>query len=174
MTYHYINLTNGIEAIKTLPPNTNFRFCRIQSTVCEQHLWDKLLLELSDDLLLNLALGHTCIIYDYGARKTVPRSIHTGVEFIRYVLNRRWFNRCCSPTIQRNDHTSVKVDHLFDHYYRNLSKNAKHKIDYFKHYLSTDTINLQTKTDATVHDGDYAYYRNILQERSKNACQNRP
>lgn len=164
---HYINLTNGIEAIPTLPPSIDYRFIRIQSTICEQHLWNKLLLELNDDLLMNLALGKTCIVYDYGARKPVPRSIYTGLEFIKYVLHRRWLCDEYKPIIRRNSHTKINCKHEFDHYYRNLSKNAKKKIDYYIPYLNTNDIKLYATTSSTKHDGDKAYYRSILLKESQ-------
>lgn len=165
--FHYINLTNGIEAIPTLPSN-DYRFIRIQSTVCEQHLWDKLLLELSDDLLMNLALGYECIIYDYGAGKPVPKAVYQGLEFIRYVLHRRWLKMEYQPVIQRNKHTEINCWREFDHYYRNLSKKAKKKIDYFLPYLNTDEIQLSSVTDRTEHDGDKVYYNQILQTAVEN------
>lgn len=164
--FHYINLTNGIDAIPTLP-SPDYRFVRIQSTVCEQHLWDKLLLELSEDLLMNLALGHPCIIYDFGARKPVPKSIYQGLEFIRYVLYRRWLHETYHPVIRRNNDTEVKCDDIFDHYYRNLSRPAKRKIDYFLPYLDTDKIYLAAKADETEYDGDKAHYRDILITHSR-------
>lgn len=165
-TFHYINLTNGIEAIPELPePIQNrheFRFLRIQSTVCEQHLWNKLLLELSDDLLMNLALGHTCIIYDYGARKPIPKAIYLGVAFIRYVLARRWLAIIPEAVIERKDGKDITCNKIFDHYYRNLSRPAKRKIDYFLPYLHTDAILLYAATNETVHDNEKDYYRAIL------------
>lgn len=160
---HYINLTNGIEAIPSIPSD-DYRFIRIQSTVCEQHLWDKLLLELSDDLLMNLALGNECIIYDYGAGKPVPKAVYQGLEFIRYVLYRRWLDIEYPPIIRRNNHTNVNCQREFEHYYRNLPKKAKKKIDYFLPYLNTDQIRLSSVTAATVHDGDKPYYNRILQK----------
>lgn len=164
--FHYINLTNGIDAIPTLP-SSDYRFVRIQSTVCEQHLWDKLLLELSDDLLMNLALGHPCIIYDFGAGKPVPKSVYQGLEFIRYVLYRRWLHETYHPVIRRHNYTEVNCDHIFDHYYRNLSRPAKRKIDYFRSYLDTDKIYLTAKTDRTAYDGDKIHYRDILIANSR-------
>lgn len=159
--FHYINLTNGIEAIPSLPSG-DYRFIRIQSTVCENHLWDKLILELSDDLLMNLAMGNTCIVYDYGARKPVPKAVYLGLELIRYILNRRWLDVEICPEIRRNGYTVINCSREFDHYYRNLSRNAKRKLDYFRPYLSTDEIRLSAVTESTEHDGDKEYYNGIL------------
>ena len=76
IVHNYINLTNGVEAISTL--QGDYRFIRIQSTVCEQKLWDRLIQDLDYDFLMNLALGHKCIVYDFGARKPIPRAVYQG------------------------------------------------------------------------------------------------
>lgn len=94
---NYINLTNGIEAIPIL--SEGYHFIRIQSTQCEQKHWDRVIQELDYDFLINAALGNECVIYDYGARKPNARAMYQGVEFIKYVLHRRWlgariFDRC--------------------------------------------------------------------------------
>ena len=72
MKFNYINLTNGIEAIPRL--SGNYKFIRIQSTICEQKLWDKLIQELDYDFLMNLALGNECIVYDFWSKKTYSKS----------------------------------------------------------------------------------------------------
>lgn len=60
--HNYINLTNGVEAIPMLEFwNEDYRFIRIQSTICEQKNWDRLIQDLDYDFLMNLALGHKCI-----------------------------------------------------------------------------------------------------------------
>lgn len=91
MIKNYVNLTNGIEALQQYKL-AHYAFIRIQSTACEQHSWDKILQDLDYDFLMNVALGNECVIYDYGTRKPVPRAIYQGVEFIKYVLNRFWYN----------------------------------------------------------------------------------
>ena len=65
MDKHFINLTNGIEAIPFLD---NYEFVRIPSTYCEAKAWDKLMLSLDSNFLMNLAVGNTCIIYDYSQK----------------------------------------------------------------------------------------------------------
>lgn len=47
ITHNYINLTNGVEAIPMLKFwNEDYRFIRIQSTICEQKNWDRLIQDL--------------------------------------------------------------------------------------------------------------------------------
>ena len=43
-------------------------FARLTSTSCEQQLFEKLVCELDPDLLMSLALGRTCLLYDFGSR----------------------------------------------------------------------------------------------------------
>lgn len=49
-TKRYVNLTNGIEAISQLNLS-DYSFIRIQSTICEQKLWDRLIQDLDYDSL---------------------------------------------------------------------------------------------------------------------------
>lgn len=94
---HYINLTNGLEALTTLhalrlPP----RVTRIQSTHCEQQHLEQLCLGLGPDLLLHLATGHCCLVWDLGSRnkkRGVPRALWYGLEFIRYTLALAWYDQ---------------------------------------------------------------------------------
>lgn len=83
-TKRYVNLTNGIEAISQLNLS-DYSFIRIQSTICEQKLWDRLIQDLDYDFLMNVALGNKCVVYDYGANKPIPRAIYQGLEFINRV-----------------------------------------------------------------------------------------
>ena len=76
---HFINLSNGIKAI-TDYNLSDYRFIRLQSTTCEQKRWEEILLTISDDFLISLALGYHCIVYDYGANKNVPRDVWQGLK----------------------------------------------------------------------------------------------
>ena len=106
IVHNYINLTNGVEAIPKL--QGDYRFIRIQSTVCEQKLWDRLIQDLDYDFLMNLALGHKCIVYDFGARKPIPRAVYQGLEFIKYVLHRRWLNKEYITNVNRSKNKERK------------------------------------------------------------------
>jgi len=58
---HFINLTNGVEALPTLTAlQLTYSFVRLPSTDCEQQNWEQLLLSLDANLLTMLALGHRC------------------------------------------------------------------------------------------------------------------
>ena len=152
----YINLTNGIEAI---PHVDDYRFIRIQSTACEQKRWDFILQDLDTDLLMNLALGHKCVVYDYG-HNGVPRALWQGVEFVRYVLSRRWLNQLIMPVMRGGQ----GVGDYFDGEYCRLLERTFRKLDYFKHFLQADKIDLWTVGQRTEHDGQYGWYRDIVRD----------
>jgi len=161
MRINYINLTNGIESLPALPDG--FRFIRIQSTLCEQKNWDRIIQDLDYDFLLNVAIGNECIIYDYGARKPVPRAVYQGIEFLKYVLHKRWLNEEYLTDCNRGKDKHIRKDcnSYFEACYRNLEKITKKKLDYFKPYV-VGKIKIKTVTDATVHDGDKGFYKEIL------------
>lgn len=53
MVNYYLNLTNGIEFLDRPDFNIKeYKFVRIQSTACEKHLWDKILMDLDYNFLL--------------------------------------------------------------------------------------------------------------------------
>jgi len=95
---HFINLTNGIEALpymESLISKEEVRFTRIQSSHCESGAYDKLLSSLDTELLFSLACGRDCYIYDFASRnKTcgVSRALFLGVEFIKWSLAYLWFS----------------------------------------------------------------------------------
>lgn len=161
MRINYINLTNGIESLLILP--SGYRFIRIQSTICEQKNWDRLIQDLDYDFLLNVALGNECVIYDYGARKPIPRAVYQGLEFLKYVLHKRWLNEEYLTDCNRSNGAHVRKDcnSYFESCYRNLEDRTKKKLDYFKPYV-VGRISIVAVTDATMHDGDKEFYREIL------------
>lgn len=161
MRIDYINLTNGIESLPMNPDG--FRFIRIQSTMCEQKNWDRLIQDLDYDFLLNAAIGNECAVYDYGARKPISRAVYQGIEFIKYALHKRWLNEEYLTDCNRNNAEHIRKDcnSYFESCYRNLGDRTKKKLDYFKPYVVGE-INIVTVTDATIHDGDKQFYRNIL------------
>lgn len=159
---HYINLTNGIEALAGLPQN-NVHFIRIQSTLCEQHRWDQILQELDYDFLMNAALGNHLIVHDFGAGKPIPRAVYKGVEWIKYVLYRRWLGQAYHTRINRTpcEEPARNCDSYFDSCYRAMEKRTKRKLDYFKPFVAGN-INITAVTAQTRHDGDKLYFRSVL------------
>ncbi len=162
MIFNYINLTNGIEAIPKL--SGGYKFIRIQSTICEQKLWDRLIQELDYDFLMNLALGNECVVYDFGARKPISRAIYQGVEFVKYVLYLRWLKKEYISNVNRSKNSERKnnCNDYFDKCYQKLEDRTKKKLDYFLSYINTKEIRLTCVTECTQHDGDKRFYKNVL------------
>lgn len=155
---HYLNLTNGIEILNDFQL-INFRFMRIQSTACEQKRWDFILRDLDYDFLMNLALGNPVIIYDFSAKKAVPRSVYQGVEWIRYILNRVWFDRETTAYVKNHDCTDY-----FREKYKEIDKSTFIKLKYFKKFLHTNKLNIYVYTKQTKHDGDFDYFNLVLEK----------
>lgn len=154
---HFVNLTNGIEAVPNI--TEPYAFIRIQSTACEQKRWDFVLQELDYTFLLALASGEVCAIYDYGANKPVPRALYQGVEWVRYALTRRWLGVEVTPYIRGH-----QVLRYFRECYAALDRRTFAKIDYVRKFLNTDELRIDVRTGSTEHDGNYEYYARILRE----------
>ena len=150
----YLNLTNGIEALRyTASPQ---RFIRIQSTACEQKRWDFILQDLDYDFLLSLALGRRCAIYDFGHTGT-PRALWQGVEWIKYALTRNWLKAEYKPIVRGHNASGYFADQ-----YANLEARTLSKLKYFRKFVQTETIDLEVIAAPTTHDGQYAYYAELL------------
>jgi hypothetical protein len=143
VTKHYVNLSQGLRAILQYDLK-DYRYIRIQSTWCEQKRWADVLMVLSDDFLMNVALGHECIVYDYGARKKVPRSVWQGLEWIKFVLYKIWYNKVYEVKGRLNKSTQQ----YFDEQYNLLSKKVKNKIKYYKKF-TVGVIRIRSKTEVT-------------------------
>ena len=152
---NFVNLTNGIEAIPHI--EGEYAFIRIQSTACEQKRWDYVLQDLDYTFLMALALGQEVVVYDFGARKDVPRAVYQGLSLVRYVLNRRWLGIDATPFVRGHN-----VHRYFDEVYRGLDGRTFKKLDYFRKFLRTDRLNLVEVTAATDRDSQYEWYREVL------------
>lgn len=157
----FLNLTNGIEALElhNLSPE-DVSFIRIQSSHCESHQYETILNECDHNFLLYLALGYHCIVYDFGARAESPKALHTGMEWIKYVLYRRWFGRDYTPVIKGKN-----VSDYFLEQYRAITYKTKQRLDYYKKLLATEEIYLETVPGNTTHDNNMEYYKEILHEK---------
>lgn len=155
---HYVNLTNGIEDISILE---KCRFIRIQSTHLEQNHFEEVLMDLDNDLLMNLALGNKCIIHDKASRGgKLSRAVWYGIPWIRYALERAWFDKVPETVLVKSFNNAK----YFDQLYRSLSASAKRKLKYYKKFLFCDHVEIGYVCDRTIHDGDHNYYRQILEE----------
>jgi hypothetical protein len=151
---HYINLTAGIEAV---PENPEFRFVRIQSTHCEQKLWDEVFMSAGADLLMNLALGNKCVVHDRSAGGGMSRAQWQGLELLSYVLSVRWFGREDDPCFR--GHVDRKYARKV---YSELSTRTVKYLDYFKQFLMTGRVRLEVDGGLAGHKDKKAFYRAVL------------
>ncbi len=140
MKRHFINLTNGLEWKDELP---NFSFVRIESTAIEKSDWDRILRDLDANLLMSLALGHECHVYDCGTNRIVSKTISVGVPFIRDFLHKFWI-----------DCDNFEARTL-------LKRELKRKLLYYRRYLDTTEIRLFGHSRKTTNDGNKVYYREL-------------
>ena len=152
---HFINLTNGIQAIQDYRL-TDYRFIRIQSTACEQKRWEEILNTLSDDFMIFAALGNHCVVYDYGANKTIPRAVWQGLEWIKFALLNRWHDITYLPQGR-----AKSCGAYFTEIFASLDKKTKARLDYFGKYVS-GPLQISAKTAATDKDSNYSWYVDVL------------
>jgi len=152
----YLNLTNGLEYLAG-EKLSKYKVIRIQSTSCEQKRWDSILAELDYNFLFDLAIGKKCIVVDYSSKKDKPRAIYQGLEWIKYVINRIWFNREIIPYVR-----GTNVTKYFRQCYRAISKSTRKKIKYFRKFLLTDEIKIEVICQRTNNDNNIDFYKSIL------------
>jgi len=159
-TIYFINLTNGLVYYPDVR-DSEHAFIRIQSTACEQKRWEFILNDLDGNLLVNLALGNRCIICDSGKRG-VTRAQWQGVEWIRYALNRAWYNRQTEVNARRHN-----VTKYFSDVYASLDKKTIRRLKYYGKFLHTTSPNLEIMNRITNQDGDSGYFKELLWEHMK-------
>lgn len=153
MTRHFINLTNGLEFLPKIGVE-GVRYIRIQSTVCEQKDYDRLIMDLDNGFLFELAVGSWCVVYDTG-KKGETRAVWQGLEFVRYCLCLIWFEKEICPAIFISD---------FRKRLEGLGRKSYNKLKYFRKFLLTDCIKLSVETRVTDKDGDYSYWKEVVRK----------
>jgi len=160
--YPFINLSNGIEALDRYDlAFDDVHFLRIQSTACEQKRWGPIIDDLSPDFLMLAALGKTIVVYDFGANKETPRAIWQGLEWVKFVLWRRWHIINYEPAGRAHS-----MHEYFRHQYRQLDRKTKAKLDYYATFCEGNTLDIRSVTGSTIHDGDIDYQRRIIRTAS--------
>lgn len=147
---NWINLTNGLQAIRDYRL-TEYSVMRLQSTHCEQKRWDYVLASVPDEFLFRLALGDECRVYDYGARKAVPRAVWQGLEWVRYAVTRRWTGEEVAPQGR-----AKTMGPYFSEQYARLTDREKARLDYFGG-MAIGAPRISSVTAPTTHDGDKAW-----------------
>jgi len=146
---HFINLTNGIEIIPKLYIR-DINFIRIQSTTLECKNWYKFFMDIDHNLLMYLALGFKCIIYDYGCKRPNSKTIYMGIPILEYCINKYWFN---------NEMEFVMVGRSFS----NQKQYIEEEI-YKRYFLYHDERLLNSKIDISIK---YKYYRRFIKDINK-------
>ena len=133
-------------------------------------------MDLDHNLLMNLAIGNKCVIYDCGTNRKFSKTIYLGVPLIRYVLNRRWFGldetayRLSRDGKHKFDETKYFSDiyeSLFVHNQNKHKGRLKVKLDYYKKFLLTDQVHLSGVSMSTSMDGQYQYFKNKVKENDR-------
>lgn len=68
----------------------SLRFTRVQSTMCEQKLWDAVIMSLGPDLYWHLAQGSEVIVHDKSERDRETRACWQGLRLIRRACETVW------------------------------------------------------------------------------------
>lgn len=159
MTYHYLNLTNGLEyLLDLLTQDVQVSFLRITSTAIEKGDWYGLFMDLDHNLLARLAAGHRCIVYDCGCQRETSKVVAVGVPVIRECLEKYWLGRDIS-----GDRASEVYRKVF-HYSGNAEHAARihRKLGYYRKILCAERVALAGVSSPTANDGNWGYFRGIL------------
>lgn len=172
MRHHFINLTNGLEAIDDiLITNESWSFCRIRSTTIEKHNWWSLFnIDIDNNLLMRLALGYECIIHDRGTNRPLSKTIFYAIPLITYVLEKTWFE--INPenvyALGKNGGKGLNLIKEFSLLYDEIiqGKNEKSaitrkRLNYYKQYTKNNKVNLIGYSKSTKNDGNYEYMKTI-------------
>jgi len=152
---NWVNLTNGLQAIRDYNL-TEYSVMRLQSTHCEQKRWGDVLASVPDEFLFRLALGDECRVFDYGARKAVPRAVWQGLEWVRYAVTRRWTGKMLAPGGR-----AKMMGPYFAELYAKLTSKEKARLDYFGG-MATGAPRISSVATVTTHDGDKSWLRGCI------------
>jgi len=144
----FYNLTTGLEGVRLLNCP---RFVRIQSSHIESKKWDRILEQLSDELLFYLAIGYRCYIIEGTKESSSSKVIRIAIPMIRYILNRIWLKKIIK--IPRMD------PEYLDKIYKGIPEVVRTKLKYFRKFLLADEIRLSGIAVKAYHDGEYEWYR---------------
>lgn len=164
--HHFVNLTNGIGVLPSLPFDAQFLY--IRSTTIERKDWLTLFGDLDHNFLMSLALGRRCVVYDMGTNRPSSKVIYYGIPLIRYALNRLWYG-LNPPVVLAGRGKGVDVRVCFEGIYSwlfiqgdALRGVVKKKLNYYRHFLGAAAVDLVGVSWATARDGDRDYHRRVL------------
>lgn len=165
---HYINLTNGIEALGSLPASEPWSFIRLQSTTIERQDWLKLFgSDLDHDFFMHLALGFHCILHDRGTRRKNSKTVYYGVPLVRYILNRCWYG--LTPEVALFGRGGMNGAGHFDAIYCSIFEHkgpetgaVKRRLNYYRRFTTGPQVHLEGSSEATEHDSDVGFYVDLV------------
>lgn len=159
----WLNLTNGLELAPHLIANDiPFDVCRFRSCSFERADWGAAIDSMPDDMLMRLAQGQRQIIIDFGANRPCSRAMRQGIPIAVRMLSNAW-------GLDMDEHMwmfdrsgmAMQCDDDFARCAMSLNKKQRRRLEYFRKYLNTDSINITLLCSSTVHDGDYNYYVDV-------------
>lgn len=124
---HYANLSNGIWCACGSPMDG---VTRIQSTACEQKLWDSVVWGAGPDLLYWLAAGECVTVHDVSERPRMPRALWQGVPMLRYFCERAWGLEP-GPVLFRNGNVGTAYA---EQSWRSLPDPVRNHLQYFRKF----------------------------------------
>lgn len=181
MDKHFINLTNGLEWMidGSIPPS-EANYMHISSTSLENKDYVKLLKDLDHNFLFNLAIGNTVYLYDCGANKEYSKVCYKGVPLLNYLLTRFWLGHHVPSLCYRYNRTGVTkiydqeeeyksiYDFIFERFATKQKKEIKVKLSKYKNKFlnnSLKEINIIPVSKSTNKDGNYPFYKNIIDSK---------
>lgn len=144
----FVNLTNGTEWLDELAiDGVDWRYMRLQSTWCEQKLWEHILWTLPEDFLMAAALGQTCLVLDTSGNERGPRALWQGLEWVRYALGEAWvIGTKCDPNFS---------DYFSRTYIEAVGGQVLNRLKYYRRFLRTGGLHIVGAWKETERDGDY-------------------
>lgn len=174
MRKHYINLSNGVEALSEVQASGEpWAFVRFRSTTIERSNWGVLLgRELCDDLLMHLALGFDCVLHDRGTLRPLSKTCYFGVPLVAYTLDRFWFG-----ALSQSQHLGPRGGPgpdrslLFQEIYRQVIEEKgpqggilRERLSYFRRFLACDRVTFSVSSKSTARDGDRSFQQALVSQ----------
>jgi len=165
MIRHYVNLSNGIEALPELVEvRADVRFMRLRSTDCEHKHWADIITNLPDDFLLDLAAGRRVIVHDRACSNRahgLSRAQWQGLAWVRYALTRADWGPCmlrdeCGPILAQPEPWRPVWDAL--------PGDVKGRLRWFSRWVQVNEVRIECQGGIAEHDGDSEWHRKTWAE----------
>ncbi|PPJ36451.1 hypothetical protein C5E45_20620 [Nocardia nova] len=140
-TLHFANLSRGLlcEHLHSIDPSS-MRFCRIQSTSCQQKRWSDIVTGAGPELLMALARGVPVRVHDVSERNRETRAMWQGVAFLRRACETVW-GLPTTPVLGRG---GASMQAHFDHAIRNLAARDRRQIRYYRPHVRTTQLHIES------------------------------